>query len=134
MKFFLMCSVSIFSCVFKSIDKLISIYICMKTFICTCMFVFYHILVLIVTRFILTMQTYVRGVCACMLTDLLSFWVLLIRIYTHIYMYEETKTIRLIRLHLDLLCVRMSSLLLMYNRGSYQTYIYINIKETHLTL
>jgi hypothetical protein len=75
-----------------------------------------------------------RCVCVCMLTDLLSFWVLLIRIYTHIYMYEETKTIRLIRLHLDLLCVRMSSLLLMYNRGSYQTYIYINIKETHLTL
>ncbi len=70
----------------KSIDKLI--YICMKTFVCTSMFVLYHILVLIVIRVHFDNANMSEVcVCVCMLTDLLSFRVLLIHIYTYIYIY-----------------------------------------------
>ncbi len=104
----------------------------MKTLVCTCMFVLHHILVLIVTRLHFdNANRCPRCVCVRMLTDLLSFRVLLIRRY--IYIYEKTKTIRLINLHLDLLCVCvcMSFLLLMYTGGLIR---HIYIKEIYLTL
>lgn len=60
----------IFSCHFKSIDKLIylSLHICMKTFMCSCMFVLYHILVLIVTRIHFD-KANICPRCVCMYVD-----------------------------------------------------------------
>ncbi len=100
---------------FKSIDKLIYIYVWKPShahlYLCFIIFLFWSSF-----GFILTMQTCPRCVCIYMLTDLLSFRVLLIRIYTHIYMKRQ-KTIRLIRLHLDLLCICMLFLLFVYTGG-----------------
>lgn len=64
---------------------------------CTGMFVLDHIPVLIVSRRSFRQRKHMAEVCV--LTDLLSCWMLSLCL--------RTKTIRLLGLHLDLLCVRM---------------------------
>lgn len=72
----------------KSIEKLICIHICMyvlmKTFICMAMFAIDHIRVLIVIRVHFDSAN-MSEVPVYVLTDLLSFRVLLIRTYIRIY-------------------------------------------------